>query len=134
MPAFAALAVVCLTASRRDTAVGQAAGPGGQLTRLLAVAPRLTVTAAAVVTVAALALVGIAAATTGAAPVPSIGRDTVQVATIGGTRVLTNNQGRTLYWFAPDSTTASKCYGSCAAYWPPVPGPVSVRCAVVGTM
>lgn len=43
-------------------------------------------------------------------------------ATIGGTTVLTNARGFTVYWFAPDTATASKCYGSCAAYWPPVTG------------
>ena len=36
--------------------------------------------------------------------------------------MLTNARGFTLYWFAPDTQTASKCYGSCAAYWPPVTG------------
>jgi predicted lipoprotein with Yx(FWY)xxD motif len=36
--------------------------------------------------------------------------------------VLTNAQGRTLYWFAIDTPTASKCYGTCASYWSPVVG------------
>ena len=36
--------------------------------------------------------------------------------------VLTNAKGFTLYSFAPDTQTASKCYGSCAVYWPPVTG------------
>jgi predicted lipoprotein with Yx(FWY)xxD motif len=36
--------------------------------------------------------------------------------------VLTSEKGRTLYWFAPDSPAASRCTGSCAAYWPPVIG------------
>jgi len=36
--------------------------------------------------------------------------------------VLTNAQGRTLYWFAIDTPTISKCYGTCASYWPPVIG------------
>lgn len=36
--------------------------------------------------------------------------------------VLTNAQGKTLYWFAIDTSTASKCTGSCATYWPPVIG------------
>jgi predicted lipoprotein with Yx(FWY)xxD motif len=42
--------------------------------------------------------------------------------TIGGTRVLTDGRGFTLYSFAPDTPATSKCYGSCAAYWPPVTG------------
>jgi len=30
--------------------------------------------------------------------------------------------GRTLYWFAKDTSTQSNCNGSCATYWPPVIG------------
>jgi predicted lipoprotein with Yx(FWY)xxD motif len=37
--------------------------------------------------------------------------------------VLTNSNGRTLYWFAPDTSSMSRCNGSCAQIWPPVPGP-----------
>jgi predicted lipoprotein with Yx(FWY)xxD motif len=36
--------------------------------------------------------------------------------------VLTNAQGKTLYWFAIDTPTTSKCSGTCASYWPPVLG------------
>jgi predicted lipoprotein with Yx(FWY)xxD motif len=36
--------------------------------------------------------------------------------------VLTNSTGFTLYWFAIDTPTSSKCTGSCATYWPPVIG------------
>jgi predicted lipoprotein with Yx(FWY)xxD motif len=36
--------------------------------------------------------------------------------------VLANAKGHTLYWFAIDTPTASKCTGSCATYWPPVIG------------
>jgi predicted lipoprotein with Yx(FWY)xxD motif len=36
--------------------------------------------------------------------------------------VLVNAQGKTLYWFAIDTPTTSKCTGSCATYWPPVIG------------
>lgn len=36
--------------------------------------------------------------------------------------VLTDAKGFTLYWYAPDSSTASKCTGSCASTWPPVTG------------
>jgi len=36
--------------------------------------------------------------------------------------VLTNADGLTLYWFAADTATQSKCNGSCATYWPPVIG------------
>ena len=43
-------------------------------------------------------------------------------ATIGGVSVVTNAQGFTLYSFAPDTATASKCTGACAQIWPPVTG------------
>ena len=36
--------------------------------------------------------------------------------------VLTNAQGKTLYWFAIDTSTSSMCTGTCAKYWPPVIG------------
>jgi predicted lipoprotein with Yx(FWY)xxD motif len=36
--------------------------------------------------------------------------------------VLVNAKGHTLYWFAIDTPTTSKCSGSCATYWPPVIG------------
>ena len=43
-------------------------------------------------------------------------------------------RGKTLYWFAPDTSTASKCTGSCATYWPPVTGPVTAGSGVTGTL
>jgi predicted lipoprotein with Yx(FWY)xxD motif len=46
----------------------------------------------------------------------------LKTTTIGGTTVLTNAMGFTLYSFAPDTPASSKCYGSCAVYWPPVTG------------
>ena len=36
--------------------------------------------------------------------------------------VLVNAKGDTLYWFAIDTPTTSKCTGTCATYWPPVIG------------
>ncbi len=36
--------------------------------------------------------------------------------------VLANAKGRTLYWFAIDTPTKSKCSGACTATWPPVIG------------
>lgn len=44
--------------------------------------------------------------------------------------VLTNASGHTLYWFAIDTPTTSRCTGSCASFWPPVKGPVT---AAAGT-
>jgi predicted lipoprotein with Yx(FWY)xxD motif len=48
--------------------------------------------------------------------------------------VLTDAKGRTLYSFAPDSSTKSACYGSCAAYWPPVTGTPSAGPGVTGKL
>lgn len=50
---------------------------------------------------------------------------TVKTAKVGGAMVLTNAQGFVLYWFAPDTSTTSKCNGSCATFWPPMKGTVS---------
>lgn len=41
---------------------------------------------------------------------------------ISNNTVLTNGQGRTIYWFAIDTPTTSNCNGSCASFWPPVIG------------
>src|ERR1700681_3060902 len=64
----------------------------------------------------------------------SSGGSTVNMTTINGTAVLTNSAGKTLYWFAPDTSTTSKCSGSCATYWPPVTGPVTAGSGVTGTL
>jgi predicted lipoprotein with Yx(FWY)xxD motif len=44
---------------------------------------------------------------------------------MGGVTVLTTSKGFTLYSFAPDTSTMSKCNGACAQSWPPLKGPVS---------
>jgi predicted lipoprotein with Yx(FWY)xxD motif len=56
----------------------------------------------------------------------------LRTATIGGATVLTNAKGFTVYGFAPDKPNKSVCYGSCAAYWPPVKGPVTLSPGVTG--
>ncbi len=58
----------------------------------------------------------------------------LKTAKIGGATVLTNAKGFTLYWFAPDTATTSKCNGSCARYWPPVKGPVTAASGVTGKL
>jgi predicted lipoprotein with Yx(FWY)xxD motif len=59
---------------------------------------------------------------------------TVNMTTINGTAVVTDSSGKTLYWFAPDTSTTSKCTGSCATFWPPVKGPVTAGSGVTGTL
>src|SRR5579859_4632210 len=56
----------------------------------------------------------------------------LKTAKIGGATVLTNAKGFTLYWFALDTSTTSKCNGSCATFWPPVPGPATLASGVKG--
>ena len=53
---------------------------------------------------------------------------------IGGATVLTNAKGLTVYWFAPDTSTTSKCSGTCATFWPPVMGPVTAGTGVTGKL
>ena len=87
----------------------------------------------AAVSIIALALLSVALATPKAAPVAA-GAQVLQARQIGGVTVLTNAKGLTLYSFAPDSPTKSVCYGSCAAYWPPVPGHASAGPGVTGQL
>jgi predicted lipoprotein with Yx(FWY)xxD motif len=56
----------------------------------------------------------------------------LKTATIGGATVLTSAKGFTLYSFAPDTSTMSKCNGACAQNWPPVKGPATAS-GVKGT-
>jgi len=49
----------------------------------------------------------------------------LKTANVGGVTVLTNAKGFTLYSFAPDTPTTSKCNGTCAQNWPPVQGPAT---------
>jgi len=75
-----------------------------------------------------------AASASATAAASGSGGNTVSARTIGSQQVLTNAQGLTLYWFAPDTSTTSKCTGSCATYWPPVKGPVTAGAGVTGTL
>src|ERR1700729_1251433 len=76
---------------------------------------------------------GGSSAAASSAPAAS-GGSTLNMTPIKGTAVVTNSAGKTLYWFAPDTSTASKCSGSCATYWPPVTGPVTAGSGVTGTL
>jgi predicted lipoprotein with Yx(FWY)xxD motif len=92
--------------------------------------------AAAGVSALALALLGAAASQAGG-PAPaqaSTAAVVLKTATIGGSTVLANAKGLTLYWFAPDTPARSACYGSCAAYWPPVTGTPAPGTGVTGRL
>jgi predicted lipoprotein with Yx(FWY)xxD motif len=65
---------------------------------------------------------------------PAATGTTLTERTIGGAQVLTNSAGRTLYWFALDTSTKSNCTGTCATYWPPVTGPATAGSGVTGTV
>ncbi len=77
-----------------------------------------------------------AGSSSSAASSPAAGSSStaLKTAKIGSVTVLTNAQGRTLYWFVPDTSTKSNCNGSCATYWPPVKGPVTAGAGVTGTL
>jgi predicted lipoprotein with Yx(FWY)xxD motif len=77
---------------------------------------------------------GASSAAASSAPASSASASTLGMRTINGTAVVTNAKGLTLYWFAPDTSTTSKCTGSCATYWPPVTGPVTAGTGVTGTL
>jgi predicted lipoprotein with Yx(FWY)xxD motif len=88
---------------------------------------------AAGLAVAALVLFGLAVAgANSAAPAATATGTGLKATTIGGTTVLTNGKGFTLYSFAPDTPATSKCYGSCAVYWPPVTGTATASPGVPG--
>lgn len=83
-------------------------------------------TAAAVVTLAACGSSGSphnsSTASGNQAEAPAGSAASIKTASTSIGKVLTNSKGHTLYWFALDTATKSKCNGSCASYWPPVPG------------
>ena len=72
------------------------------------------------------------AATTSNAAVAS--GNMLKTTTISGVTVLTNAKGFTLYWFAPATSTTSKCNGQCATFWPPVKGPATAGSGVTGKL
>ena len=116
--AFAVLAALALAPVQADRA---AATPAGFPARIFPAITRTAATTAAALAVAALALLGVAVAGAGS-PAPAATGTGLKSATIGGATVLTNTRGFTLYFFVPDTPATSRCYGSCAVYWPPVTG------------
>jgi len=132
----AAFAVLALAAA--------AAGPARETDGISAAARRverahsvvsIVIGAVGAVSILALALLGVAIANASGAPLVIGGHTvTLKTATVGGVTVLTDANGLTLYWFAPDTPTTSKCTGSCAAYWPPVIGIPRAGPGVTGTL
>ena len=119
------------TAAR--TAARTAAGPGRRARAQRAMS--MLVAAVSDVSVAALALLGVAVVSAGGSPVAAadVGA-TLKTVKVGGVDVLANADGFTLYWFAPDTATSSKCFGSCAIYWPPVSGSPAAGPGVTGKL
>jgi predicted lipoprotein with Yx(FWY)xxD motif len=129
---FAALAALAAAPATRAQQTGPAAPGSALLARLQAGIPGAG-PAVAVVSIAALVVLGLSVAAAGGPPAaPASG--TLKTATIGGVTVLTNASGFTLYWFAPDTATRSTCYGTCAGYWPPVTGTLPAGPGIPGKL
>jgi predicted lipoprotein with Yx(FWY)xxD motif len=93
--------------------------------------------AAGGVSVIALVLLSVALAGAGGpsgtgTPTASSASAALKTAQAGGTTVIANSKGFTLYWFAPDTPAKSTCYGTCAQYWPPVTGTPTAGPGVTG--
>jgi len=132
--AFVVLAALALAPAPADNAAGAPA-------RFPAYIPPATTRAAGIaaggLAVAALVLFGLALGGASSPAPAATGTGTaagtvLKTTTIGGTTVLTNAKGFTLYSFAPDTPATSKCYGSCASYWPPVTGAAPASPGVPG--
>jgi predicted lipoprotein with Yx(FWY)xxD motif len=136
--AFAGLAGLAAVPGGRGRSSSQAA-PGGAGGRLLAglragmPGTRMVAASVAAVSVAALAVLG-ASVAVATGPGATATGGSLKTTHIGGVTVLTNAKGRTLYWFAPDTATRSACYGTCAAYWPPVRGAATAGPGVTGRL
>jgi predicted lipoprotein with Yx(FWY)xxD motif len=135
--AFAVLAALTLTLAATPAAAAVTDAPAAGQARFPARIPASAATAAAMITaaltIAALVLLGVAV--TGASSTAPAATGTgagLKTTTIGGATVLTNAKGFTVYWFGPDTPSTSKCYGSCAAYWPPVTGTAAASPGVPG--
>ncbi len=120
--AFAVLAALACYPARQDEPAGPGIPGTRRIERLLAGIPGA---GWAVATLSVLAAILLVAALATAGPASSSGSTSTALLKVGdvhGEMVVTNAKGYTLYWFVPDSATKSTCYGTCAAYWPPVTG------------
>jgi predicted lipoprotein with Yx(FWY)xxD motif len=131
--AFAVLAFLAVAPSGRPGARSIfPARPLAARQRSLSGRLELLVGAAALV---ATALFVVAVTTEGEPrPQATSGRPELEARQIAGKAVLTNARGFTLYSFAPDSVSKSRCYGTCAVYWPPVTGLPTAGRGVTGKL
>jgi predicted lipoprotein with Yx(FWY)xxD motif len=134
--AFAVLAALALTPAQLGApAGGAAATPARFPAQIPPAITRAAATTAAALAVAALVLLRVALAGASTPAPAATGTSTgtgLKTTVIGGTTVLTNARGFTLYSFAPDTPTTSKCYDSCAAYWPPITGTAAAGSGLPG--
>jgi len=128
--AFVALAALAIAPAPVKAAADRAAAAQFP-TQIRPAAARAAGMTAVGLAVAALVLFGLVVAGASSAP-PAATGTSLTTTTIGGTTVLTNVKGFTLYSFALDTPATSKCYGSCAAYWPPVTGVAAASPRVPG--
>jgi len=113
--AFATLAMAALSrvTERPDIAPTR---PADRMRARMRAAASLVIAAVGAISLLALVLFGIAVARASGPPVTaSDARVTLTTAKIGRITVVTNAHGLTLYWFVPDTSTTSKCTGSCTA-------------------
>ena len=132
--AFATLALAAAAAGPAREADGWISSTARRVARVHS-AVSVLIGVVGAVSVLALALLGVAVANaSGPPPAARQGAVTLKTARVGGVTVLTNASGFTLYWFAPDTPTASRCTGSCTAYWPPVIGSPTAGPGVTGRL
>jgi predicted lipoprotein with Yx(FWY)xxD motif len=132
--AFGVLALAAIAIGPARPAEGLI-GRGTQMVGRVQSAVSRVIGGVGAVSVAALALLGVAEANAGGAPPAEAAAGmTLKTATVGGVTVLTNAKGQTLYLFVPDTPATSKCTGECAVYWPPVGGDVKPGPGVTGRL
>ena len=77
-------------------------------------------------TILGIALIVAAACGGSSSPATSSGSPATAAATVAVAdnaklgQILVDGNGRTLYLFEKDTTSASTCYGACASFWPPL--------------